>query len=337
MKPRCSPSRLRASRPILIAVGVAAVPAWVLAGPTDDERAEKAFREGVELFKKDDMPAAEAKFEEAWALKKTADIAGNLGGAEFEQKKWDEAANHLWFCEQNLPLTAPKAQRDAVKAQLAEAKKHVGELGVDVTPDGVPVAIDERPVGMSPLPKAIFVLPGTHRVSASRGGLRSDEKIVEVAAEKRVPVELKLAPVDVAPSASSSASAGPSASASGGLPPSKPVWPYVLTGSVAAVGLGVGVGMLVAASGASDDATTLAASTTCKPPSQSCIDQGGALQDDAALFSNLAAVGFSVAGAAALGAVIYAAVPASKSASTTAVVVPVLAPSFQGFSVFGAF
>src|SRR5690242_20408101 len=129
-----------------------AIPAFCAhADPADDQRAKELAAEGTDLFANGDAKAAEAKLEQAWAIKKTVDIAGNLGSVELELKEYDRAANHLAYCDRHLPVSTPAEARDRLRTQLGDAKKHVGALMLDVHPDGVEIDVDGEDAGRSPL------------------------------------------------------------------------------------------------------------------------------------------------------------------------------------------
>src|ERR1700678_2908811 len=61
------------------------------------DRADELFRSGNVLAKKDRWTEAEPLFREAWTLKRSYDIAGNLGIAEAALGRWCDAAEHLSF------------------------------------------------------------------------------------------------------------------------------------------------------------------------------------------------------------------------------------------------
>jgi len=161
----------------------------------DDDRARSLAREGTNLFAQGDARGGEAKLEEAWALKKTADIAGNLGSVELELKEYDRAANHLSYCERHLPVSTPKEQREALHAQLAEAKTHVAALVLDVVPGGVEIDVDGENIGRAPLEGPLYVNPGSHRVIAKLDGLVTKEIAFTVIAAEEKHQALALDPV----------------------------------------------------------------------------------------------------------------------------------------------
>jgi len=177
-----------------------AVPTFgAYADPTSDQRAKELAAEGTDLFANGDAKGAEAKLEQAWALKKTADIAGNLGSVELELKEYDRAANHLAYCDRHLPVSTPAEERDRLRTQLGDAKKHVGALVLDVQPDGVEIDVDGENAGRAPLEGPVFVNPGARKVVAKRDGLIAKELTLTVQAQQELTQKLVLDPVALAP------------------------------------------------------------------------------------------------------------------------------------------
>jgi hypothetical protein len=177
-----------------------AIPAFgAFADPTDDQRAKDLAAAGTDLFANGDAKGGEAKLEQAWAIKKTADIAGNLGSVELELKEYDRAANHLSYCDRHLPVSTPAEERDRLRTQLAEAKKYVGVLALDVHPDGVEIDIDGDNAGRSPLEGPVFVNPGAHKIVAKRDGLITKELSLTVQAQEELNQKLVLEPAALPP------------------------------------------------------------------------------------------------------------------------------------------
>ena len=61
---------------------------------------------------------AELEFERAWALRKSWDIAGNLGLAEAAQSKWEEAGEHLHYAMTHIGALAEEEQRKAQEEMM---------------------------------------------------------------------------------------------------------------------------------------------------------------------------------------------------------------------------
>ncbi len=321
--------------------GLILAPASVALGaPTTDKQAEEAMYEGIDLFRKGQFSEAEAKYEQAWKLKKTSDIAGNLGTVEVKLGQYRDAAEHLTFSLANLPLTATQKSRAALASQLAEAKKHVGQVTLEVAPEGSEVRVDDARIGNAPLSGPFFVEPGTHRIAATREGSVAEEISVSVQAGEEVAKTLHLskATTQGAPGQipTSSASATPNVSP----PTSRPVWPWIVGGGVALVGAGVGATLQgVAAGKASTAAQAWRSAGSCpkNPTVNPCLS--GKQSNDAANQLKVGSyVAFGVAGAGlAVGAVLYALLPPVTQGPRATRVEPIVAPGFGGLSVSRSF
>src|SRR5688500_14128175 len=82
-------------------------PAAPSAEPNDSalKRAEASYKQGVRLYSEKKWAEAETAFETAWAINPTVDVAYNLGTAEYQQRKYTEAADHLSFALRSWPRT----------------------------------------------------------------------------------------------------------------------------------------------------------------------------------------------------------------------------------------
>ena len=69
------------------------------------DHADELFEQAVTAYDAGRLADAEAKLAEAWGLKRTHDIAGNLGVVELKLGKYPEAATHLAWALQHFPPT----------------------------------------------------------------------------------------------------------------------------------------------------------------------------------------------------------------------------------------
>jgi hypothetical protein len=160
-------------------------------------QADDLTHRGVDLLKKHQWAEAEALFRQALALKRSYDIAGNLGLAEAGLTKWRDAAEHLTFALSTFPANGKAAHRDLLKEKLAGAREHVGALTIDVDVPAAEVVVDGKGVGTAPLAGEVFVEPGAHVVGARLAGHDAARQEATVAAGASASVKLAL-PVTVA-------------------------------------------------------------------------------------------------------------------------------------------
>jgi hypothetical protein len=204
---------LRASRFKYFAIAavltgvMSATPARALAqtSAADNARATQLFKSGKASFVKGDFAEAERSFADAFALRKSADIAANLALSELEQQKFRSAAEHFQWALTNLLPSATDAQRKAVETGLARARAEVGALHLEVRPDGSDVLVGAQSVGKSPIAASVFVDPGEVIISVKHEGFVGIDKRVLAAKGSEQSVEISLTPREPAGAAPSGA------------------------------------------------------------------------------------------------------------------------------------
>jgi hypothetical protein len=333
--------RLRLSTAAL-AVAAALIPAPAIA---QQERADALLEEGRKLGDAGKFEAAREKLREAFKLKQSYDIAGNLGLVEAQLGEDAAAAEHLDYAIRIFPARAkPESKRHVVEVFNA-SKSRVGCFRFHVNVDGARLILGERELGPSPNPNLFCAKPGAVTLTVDRDGFHSSTLQLEAKASEEQPISITLeanrsdAGGGGASAAGGAGAGGESAGAggadgSGGGPvepaDEKPMWPAVVLGASAAVGLGVGIAGVVVGTGKHGDAEDLIA--TCLPAA--CKAYADDLLSEGNTFVGLGIAGFSVAGAAAIGAVIYLVVPPAGS-TAAARITP--GPGQAGLSLSGSF
>ena len=181
----------------LAALGVIQLEAPVLHAQStaaETARVTQLFKNGKAAFAKGDMPEAERLFGEAFALRKSADIAANLGQSELEQQKYRKAAEHFQWALVNLLPSATDAQRKAVETGLARSRAEVAILRLDIKPEGADVLVGDQPVGKSPVASGVYVEPGEVIVSVKHDGFIAVDKRVLVSKGTEQAIEISLMP-----------------------------------------------------------------------------------------------------------------------------------------------
>ncbi len=208
------------------------------------DRADEMYRKGIAAGAAKDWPRAFQFLWEAYQLKKSYDIEGNLGTAELRLGKYQAAAEHLAHSLTLFPVNGSPDAKAKTEGLLEEAKKEVGILRLTVTPPGAMVKVGDRQLGPEDSRDQVFVVPGEMRVEA--GGVNEFEgtsQSVKVAKGQVVTVSLTLVP-RAKPTASGTSSAGPAGTS---VPAADPLrTPLIISGlAVTAATLGVGIGLLV--------------------------------------------------------------------------------------------
>ncbi len=243
------------------------------------------FKSGKAAFGRGDMAEAERLFAEAFALRKSSDIAANLGQSELEQQKYRSAAEHFQWALTNLLPSASDAQRRAVETGLARSRTEVGVLRLDIKPDGAEVVVGDQAVGKAPVATSVYVEPGEVIVSVKHDGFVAMDKRVLVGKGTEQAVEVTLLPKE---------SSEPSSTApviDSGLVRSDPATPvdtpsdagktkslvpaFVFTG-IAVAGAVTGIVFMVSANSKDDEANGIRDDLNrrggCDDPSPALID-----------------------------------------------------------------
>ncbi|KYF66334.1 hypothetical protein [Sorangium cellulosum] len=167
------------------------VPATSRAG----ERAAQLYREGNRFYDEGRFVEAEARYQAAWDLQQSFDVAGNLGNVELEVNQPREAAEHLVYALDTFPLGEKLEKRSFLQKRLAEAKSQVGTLRISVNVDDAEVLIDGKLIGHSPLDAQVFVDPGKRTLEARRAGARTSTSLfVARGSDQRIALSLDTGP-----------------------------------------------------------------------------------------------------------------------------------------------
>jgi hypothetical protein len=252
---------------VALASALAAPPtAFAQTSASETARVTELFKRGKLAFSKGNMAEAEGLFAEALAMRKSSDIAANLGQSELEQQKYRKAAEHFSWALANLLPSATDAQRKAVETGLARARAEVAVLRLEIHPDGSDVLVGEENLGKSPVTSSVFVEPGEVIVSVKHDGFVSIDKRVMAGKGTEQAVEITLAPNDSAVAAgtepvvdSGLRTPGPDAprDAAGDRSEAKSLVPAFVATGVAVAGGVVGLAFTLSANGKSGDADQL--------------------------------------------------------------------------------
>ncbi len=311
-------------------------------GATNDE-ASKLFKKGNDAYKLKRWDEAETAFEEAWALKRSYDIAGNLGDVEMYLAKYQEAAEHLEYSLRNWPA-GQEASRARTAERFEEAKKQVGTLTLKVT-KGAEISINGKAVGKSPLSGPVFVTPGAATVIVTLGA-KSEKKTVALDIGEAREIEIAIAGEAAAVGPVGPGAAAPGSGSGSGDGDVKPPSGssvrkigMIASGAVAVIGLAVGVGFYLMKQSAKDDADAIRSdnklgnSGCAAGGSNVCVDLSDA-NDRAKSNGTISNIGFIGAGVGAAGYVAFMLMPKSK---TSAMLHPILTPHTAGVGAFGRF
>ncbi len=315
------------------------LPTSGLAAPSDE--ADDLFKKGKALFAEGKKQEAYEAYKRAFELKKSYDIAGNLGNVELELGKSRDAAEHLAYCVEHFPTTGTAEQKQRARDRLEEAKKNVGALQIKVNVPDATVTIDGTPIGKTPLVGDVFVEPGSRTIEVQLGGYKAGKQVVTAAAGASQAVQITLEKDD---------GGGVVAPPPGGTQPEGGPSPAVIGVGIGAgvVGIGAGVVFLIMSGGKSSDRedkiAALGGSSPCgtgTPHATECqeIEDLSASQGT---FTGLG-IGALAVGGVALGAtLVYVLATSGSKASaepsaSAFTVVPAVGPKAGAISFTGRF
>jgi hypothetical protein len=283
------------------------------------DQAETLLREGIALGKANDLPGARDKLRAAFDLKPSYDIAANLGFVEVKLGAWKDAATHLDYARRVFPPSAPPAIKDSIDKFLTEAKGHVGAIQLDTEAEAA-VLVDGAKIGLTPLESAVFLDPGPHQIRIEKPGFDPEQVVIDlkVGETRATKIQLKKSAASVPPVTQDE----------------RPLWPAFVLGGVAAAGIGVGIGGVVAGLSATSDFDGV----PCPAGPETCPQAGRDAVDERNTLIGVGSVGFAVGAASLAAMVIYLAWPEDKADEPRALfIVPSMGPQQWGVGLGGSF
>lgn len=281
-----------------------ALTAESLAQPDDKvQEASRLFAVGQTALEAGDYARAEEALDAAFKLSPTFDVAVNLGIAEYQQKKFREAAEHLSWGLRNFPPSQTDEYKLKLNRMFEDAKGKVASLAIDVNVPGARIQINGAEAGTAPLDAAAYAEPGKCVIVATKEGYESTKIEIEIGEGLTKQISVKLE------------------RRKGPPPPEKPIWPVILMGGAAVAGAGVGVAGFVMSGvkyGEAEDAAAArkSAGTLCTG-NDDCEDVTSALESSVT-FRGMGIAGAVVGGVAAIGTIVYLAVPSGEAEEKTA-------------------
>jgi len=165
--------------------------AWAADSEADAEDA--LIHRGIELRREGNDRAALGELERAYAIKRSAHAAAQLGFVEQALGLWPQAEQHVREALAAKDAPWVRKNRTTVDAALATIRAHIGHVQIDGGVPGAQVTVNGRPVGLIPLPDAVPVSAGPVDIEVRAVGYAPVLKTVNVAAGEltRVPFTLQ--------------------------------------------------------------------------------------------------------------------------------------------------
>lgn len=288
------------------------------------DRAAQFYKEGNALYDQGKYKEAEAKYQAAWDIQQSFDVAGNLGNAEMLIGQPRDAAEHLSYALHTFPLGGTPEKKKFLQDRLIEAKQQIGTLRIKVNVDRAEILIDGKRIGESPLLEPVFVLPGERNIVVRRGALKVTKSIL-VAKGSSQDLSVTL-------------DAGP-----------KPAI-LIAGGAVAGAGIISGVVFALLSNGKASDGDAIHDQLAATGGEGACTQAGNqarcdellGVREDQALLANVSAWSFIGGGLALVGTGVYWLVTASEPApiatpSRGLRAVPVVTAQGAGLMLGGSF
>src|SRR6478609_4713923 len=302
-------------------------------GGADSDRANMLFKKGKVAFNAGEDDDALRIYSEAWSVKQGADIAANLAQTESELGRHRDAAEHFSYALDHLLPSSTDEQKQALAEGLSQEKKEIGTLRVTLEPSDSVLTIDGARITVPPRGD-VFLEPGEHAVSVNHEDCEPNQQTIRISRGASQVLWIKL----TATGGTHGPAAGATQPTDVTTPPSgshshRSIVPAVIGGGLVAAGAAVGVVFLVSANSSQKDADQLSAGlpgpNACGPGTPFATECAS-LHDknsDIDRARTIEIVGFSVAGAAAVGTAVYLLWPHSHSSSSASLPAS-LSPTF---------
>jgi hypothetical protein len=183
---------MNAASLILLALVAQATPSP--ASPDEKARAQVLLKEGAKLYEKGALAPALEKFNQAYAEYPSPKLLFNIGQASRDLGRLAEAMSAF---ERFLTeaTDAPADMTTEAKKSVAELEGKLGKLRIQCAKPGAEVSVDGKLVGLAPIAELIWVMPGSHQVTARHPATAPAIEDVEVNASWVHTVVITLQPL----------------------------------------------------------------------------------------------------------------------------------------------
>ena len=316
-------------------------PTVVVTGFEASDRADELVKRGIALAKTDHFVEAEPLMREAWSLKRSYDIAANLGIVEAALNQWRAATEHLTYALKTFPANGKPEHKKLLEQSLAKAVPQVATLTVKVGVEKAEVFIDGKSVGLTPLADVMFVEPGKRTIEARLLGYETATQTVDASKGRASEIALTLRKLEPVPP--------PTATVAPPVPTLPPLGGGPKTGVLVAGGVTAGVALVAgvvftavangkasAATKSHDDLVNARGPAACPDQMASGCQDLHDLIGTKNTFSRLAAWSFVGAGAIGAATLIYGLAAPKATTKSGLQLVPVIMAREGGIVVRGA-
>lgn len=142
-------------------------------------KAQILLSEGTQLFNRGAMAEALDRFKQAYAEYASPKLLFNIGQTSRSLGRSVEAMDALEKFLAEATDTPPEMISEA-KRSVVELRGMLGNLTILCSTPGAEVALDGRIIGSAPLPGSLWVMPGSHLITANHPGFSPASVTVDV-------------------------------------------------------------------------------------------------------------------------------------------------------------
>lgn len=159
---------------------------------SDLDAARDHYKRGVQLYDQGSYAPALSELQRADELAPTYRLAYNIALVQMRLGDLAGALVSLRRYVEGGGAEVPAARRAEVEGYLTDLSRRIAFADVTTNVADAAIAVDDHPAGKTPLAGPIELNPGPHRVTASKAGLATQTKEIDVVAGDHAAVFLAL-------------------------------------------------------------------------------------------------------------------------------------------------
>ena len=178
----------------VLALALPLTSAWAQESRTSKARMEEAqnhFQRGKELYDENDFSAALTEMKRAYEIVPNYRLLYNIGQVSYQLQDYASALRSFSRYLQEGQGEISSSRRDEVQREIDKLRRRVATLRITTRPTQAEISVDDVPVGRTPLSEPVLVNAGRRRVTASLAGHEPVSRVVEVAGQDTLNVDLQ--------------------------------------------------------------------------------------------------------------------------------------------------
>jgi hypothetical protein len=162
--------------------------------PAGDATAQAAahYARGVKLYQEDDFRAALIEFNRAYELAPNWAVLYNLGQSYYQLRDYPSALNTLEKYVQVGGANIPADRRSQVDREIGELRGRVAHVTLIANVEAADLTLDDTSIGKTPLATPIVVGAGRHKLTATKLGYVTTNKVVDIAGGDTLSIQINL-------------------------------------------------------------------------------------------------------------------------------------------------